>query len=142
MENEPIRLLIIDDDPGVLRAMQTLFKRGGHQVIALSDPAEAVGSLTEEAPDVVLTDIRMPHLSGMDILGLVKSRRPEAEVILMTAFGSVQLAVEAVKKGAYDFLLKPFDDVSVVELAVQRAAERKRLRERTRALEAQLEVRE
>ncbi len=142
MDSVPIRLLIIDDDPGVLSAMQALFRRAGHQVIALADPSEAAGALAEEAPDVVLTDVRMPLVSGMEILALVKAQRPDAEVILMTAFGSIQLAVEAVKKGAYDFLLKPFDDVSIVELAVRRAAERKRLRERTRALEAQIEVRE
>ncbi len=138
----PIRLVIVDDDEGVLRALEVLFKRGGHRVAAVQDPTLAPGIVDEESPDVVLCDIRMPKLSGMDLLAELKARRPQTEVVMMTAFGDVRTAVEAVKRGAYDFLTKPFDDVSVVELAVRQAAERKRLRESYQALAAQLEVRE
>ncbi len=142
MPEDAIRLMIVDDDAALLRALQTLFVKGGHQVIAVQDPTEAIGMAEEESPEVVLCDIRMPHLSGMDLLKELRARRPDCEIIMMTGFGSVKAAVEAVKQGAYDFLTKPFDDVSVVELAVQQAAERKRLRERNRALEAQLEIRD
>ena len=134
-----VRLLIVDDDAGILKALQALFRREGYQVIAVQNPTEALGAALEESPDVILCDIRMPGLSGMDLLRELKRQKPEAEVIMMTGFGTVQTAVEAVKQGAYDFLTKPFDDVAVVELAVQQAAERKRLRERNRSLEAELE---
>ena len=142
MKENAIRLMIVDDDVALLRALQTLFERSGDQVIVVQDPTEAIGVAEEESPDVVLCDIRMPRLSGLDLLKELKLRKPDSEIIMMTAFGSVKSAVEAVRHGAYDFLTKPFDDVSVVELAVQQAAERKRLRERNRALEAQLEVRD
>ncbi|HUB08574.1 MAG TPA: sigma-54 dependent transcriptional regulator, partial [Myxococcales bacterium] len=142
MPDNPIRLMIVDDDGGVLRALTTLFQRSGHQVIPVQDPTEALGAADEETPDVILCDIRMPKLSGMDLLAELKLRKPDAEVIMMTAFGDVRTAVEAVRRGAYDFLTKPFDDVSVVELAVQQAAEHRRLRVGYRALEQQLEVRD
>jgi DNA-binding NtrC family response regulator len=142
LSDKPIRLMIVDDEVGILRALQTLFERAGHQVISVQDPTEALGVAEEESPDVVLCDIRMPRLSGMDLLKELKLRKPDCEIIMMTAFGSVKAAVEAVKQGANDFLTKPFEDVSIVELAVHQAAERKRLREGYRALEAQLEVRE
>ncbi len=142
MLESPIRVMIIDDDSGILRALTTLFERGGHQVIALQNPTEALGAVDEEMPDVVLCDIRMPMLSGMDLLQELKARKPDTEVVMMTAFGDVRTAVEAVRRGAYDFLTKPFDDVSVVEIAVHQAAEHRRLRVGYRALEQQLEVRE
>ena len=139
----PIKILIVDDDPGVLRALSTLFDRdGGYICIATSDPLEAVGIAEEESPDVVLSDMRMPRLDGHALLLALKAKSPTCEVVLMTGYGTVQAAVAAVKAGAYDFLTKPFEDVSVVELAVRQAAERKRLRSRNEQLEAQLAARD
>ncbi len=134
------RLLIVDDDEGILRALESLFRRAGHRVACVQDPTLAAGVLEEESPDVVLCDLRMPRLSGLDLLVELKAKRPGTEVILMTAYADVRAAVEAVKRGAYDFLVKPFEDISVVELAVARAAERKKLREDHRALSARVEA--
>jgi DNA-binding NtrC family response regulator len=83
----------------------------------------------------------MPHLSGMDLLKAIKAERPDVEVIMMTAYATVETAVEAVKAGAYDYLTKPFENIDDLSLTVGKAAERKALKDRTRALEEALTVR-
>ncbi|HTP24131.1 MAG TPA: sigma 54-interacting transcriptional regulator, partial [Anaeromyxobacteraceae bacterium] len=133
----------MDDDAGVLRALATLFgKDAGFVCIPTQDPIEAIGLAEEESPDVVLSDMRMPKMDGLALLTQLKAKCPASEVVLMTGFGTVQSAVAAVKAGAYDFLTKPFEDVSVVELAVRQAAEHKRLRFRNEQLEAALAARD
>jgi len=92
--------------------------------------------------DVLITDIRMPGVSGVDLLVAVKRQRPEIEVIVLTAYATVDTAVAALKSGAYDYLTKPLEDVNEVLRLVQRATERKRLLSRNRQLEQQLEARE
>ena len=87
---------------------------------------------------MAVLDIRMPHLSGMDLLKAIKQARPDVEVVMMTAFATVETAVEAVKAGAYDYLTKPFANIDEVSLTVAKAAERKALKDRTRVLEEQL----
>ncbi len=138
----PIRLMVVDDDAGVLRALTRLFDRNGYQVVAVQDPTEALGHAEEEEPDVVLCDIRMPKLTGMELLPQLRKLKPDTEVVMMTAFAEIKTAVDAIRMGAYDFITKPFDDVSVVELAVAQAAERRRLRLGYRALQQQIELRD
>jgi len=142
-DSSPIKILLVDDDAGVLRALATLFGRdAGFICIPTQDPVEAIGIAEEESPDVVLSDMRMPKMDGLALLLQLKAKCPATEVVLMTGFGTVQSAVAAVKAGAYDFLTKPFEDVSVVELAVRQAAEHKRLRSRNEQLEAALAARD
>ncbi len=90
--------------------------------------------------DLVVTDVRMPHVSGMDVLRAVKKQSPDAEVVLMTAYGEVEQAVGALKCGAYDYVLKPFDPDEMV-VTLERALERKSLRERTAILQQEVEGR-
>jgi two-component system response regulator HydG len=99
------------------------------------------GGAKDPSIDVAVLDINMPHLSGMDLLKAIKAERPDVEVIMMTAYATVETAVEAVKAGAYDYLTKPFENIDDLSLTVGKAAERKALKDRTRALEEALTAR-
>jgi len=135
------RVLIVDDEPSLLRALESLLKKKGLDVVALESPIAATQQLAQEDFDVALLDIKMPELSGLELLNAVKHRRPEIEVIMMTGHATVETALAAVKAGAYDYLTKPFDDVELVARAVGKAAERKQLFDRNRELERQLSAR-
>jgi DNA-binding NtrC family response regulator len=140
--SEPLSVLVIDDDAVVLRAVSETLKRAGHRTIAVSDPVEGIETARDASIDVVVCDVRMPHLSGLELLREVKQARPEVEVILMTGHGTIETAIEAVRAGAYDFLLKPFEHIDLLTHAVARAAERQRLKRRASHLEEELATRE
>ncbi|HEY1087749.1 MAG TPA: sigma-54 dependent transcriptional regulator [Archangium sp.] len=135
------KVLVVDDDKIVLRAASEILTREGYQVIAIDDAVEGLSAAKDPTIDVACLDIKMPNLSGMDLLKAFKQSRPDVEVIMMTAFATVETAVEAVKGGAYDYLTKPFENIDVLSLAVGRAAEKKSLRDRTRVLEEALSAR-
>jgi DNA-binding NtrC family response regulator len=137
----PANVLVVDDEPALLKALEALLKRSGHSVVALDNPITAMQRLAAEDFDVALLDIKMPQLSGLELLSAVKHRRPEVEVIIMTGHATVETALQAVKMGAYDYLTKPFDDVELVARSVAKAAERKALFDRNRQLETQLRER-
>jgi two-component system response regulator HydG len=140
-EPSSARVLIVDDEPTLLRALETLLRKQGHEVTAVESPIVATQKLAQEDFDVALLDIKMPQLSGLELLHAVKHRRPEVEVIMMTGHATVETALAAVKAGAYDYLTKPFDDVELVARAVAKAAERKMLFDRNRQLESELRER-
>ena len=141
-ETKPARVLVVDDEPALLRALEALLRRKGHEVIALDSPKLAMQRLAGEDFDVALLDVKMPELSGLELLSAVKHRRPEVEVIMMTGHATVETALGAVRAGAYDYLTKPFDDVEIVARAVAKAAERKALFDRNRQLEQELRERD
>src|SRR5688500_6868256 len=126
------RVLIVDDKASMLQMLERTLK-DRFDVMTASDGASAAAKLEAEELDVVLTDLRMPGQDGMQLLELVKSKRPTTEVILMTAYGSVQIAVEAMHKGAFDYLAKPFEPDAAV-LRVGKAVDHKLLKERVDAL--------
>ncbi len=136
------RVLVIDDDKVVLKAVTEILRRAGCEVAAIEDSVEGLAAAVEPVFDVAMIDIKMPNVTGMDILREVKSKRPEVEVIMMTAFATVETAVAAVKAGAYDYLTKPFENIDDVVLTVQKAFERKALLDRNRQLEGMLDVRD
>ena len=125
------RILLVDDDPGVLFALCELLEARGCDVITASSGHEALGRLDDV--DVVATDLAMPGLSGLDLLEQVRARDPELPVILITAHGSERAAVAAMKKGAYDYLTKPFDNDEVC-YSIERTVETRQLRLRSRQL--------
>ncbi len=135
------KVLVVDDDSVVLKAVTQILQREGHPVVAIDDAVEGLTAAKDPSIDVVVLDIKMPNLSGMDLLRGIKAERPDVEVIMMTAFATVETAVEAVKAGAYDYLTKPFENIDEVSLTVAKAAERKALKDRTRALEEALTAR-
>ena len=134
------KVLVLDDDKLVLKAVSEVLRRDGYDVLALADPLEAIATAKDPAIDVVVSDIRMPNLSGLDVLKAFKQAQPDVEVILMTGHASLETAVEAVKAGAYDFLAKPFERIEDFSLRVAKAAERRALKKRTRQLEEALET--
>ena len=134
------KILVVDDDTVVLKAVTQILQREGYQVVPIDDAVEGLTAAKDPSVDVAILDINMPHLSGLDLLKAIKGARPEVEVVMMTAYATVETAVEAVKAGAYDYLTKPFENIDEVSLTVAKAAERKQLKDRTRQLEEQLVV--
>jgi two-component system response regulator HydG len=133
LEPDKIRVLIVDDEPAILKALQTWLTRKGCQVTALESPLTVSEVLAASEFDVALLDIRMPHISGMELLTMVRHRRPEVEVIMMTGYGGADTAVAAIRAGAYDYLTKPFDDIEQVSQVVEKAAAHKRARDSAQA---------
>jgi two-component system response regulator HydG len=101
------RLLVVDDEPAHRDSLRRIFERAGHEVTLARDGDEALALLERTAVDVVLTDLVMPKTDGMAVLAATKQLRPHADVVLMTAYGNVENAVAAMRKGAADFLSKP-----------------------------------
>ena len=122
------RVLVVDDDEGVRSFLAEALELSGHDVRQAGDGAEALGVLQRWAATVVLTDLKMPGVSGMELLATLRRDQPATEVIVLTAHGNVQHAVEAMKLGAFDFLQKPISGPAELRLVVERAVERHRLR--------------
>jgi len=132
------RILIVDDDPGLRESLELVLAAEGYEVAAAAD-AEAALRLAEEAPtDVVLCDLRMPGMDGLELLPHLARRLPGATLILMSAYGSAELAIEAMRRGAYDYLAKPFQPSEAL-LALRKARERERLRRANQLLRREME---
>ncbi len=126
-------VLLVDDDDDAREATRQLLMLGGFSVRALSDPVEASRLLGPEFPGVLVTDVRMPRLSGIDLFDQVRARDPDLPVILITGHGDVPMAVDALKRGAWDFLSKPFDGDALLA-SVARASAARTLALENRAL--------
>ncbi|MBM4127231.1 MAG: sigma-54-dependent Fis family transcriptional regulator [Nitrospira sp.] len=120
------KILVVDDEPSLRDVLSIMLKRTGYEVISVAGGEEAVELLQKEIFDLVITDLRMPKVGGMDVLKAVKSASPETVVLVITAFASADSAVEAMKQGAYDYLTKPFQ-VDEVQLIIRNALEKRRL---------------
>lgn len=107
-------VLIVDDDPTVLEYVSVLFKEYGYLVVPCQSANDAMARLKETRVDVVLTDVMMPVVSGIELLDHIHKTEPELPVILMTAYADLDTAVDAVKKGAFDFIIKPFKQDQLV----------------------------
>jgi two-component system, NtrC family, response regulator AtoC len=114
------RLLVVDDDRAMREMLTSLFKERGLAVEEAPSAGAALARAAEQDFDVVLSDVRMPGLSGVELVGQLRKLRPGTPVVLMTAFGSIDSAVEAMRTGAFDYLTKPFEPDAVI-LAVERA---------------------
>jgi len=133
----PSVVLIVDDEPGIVESLSKIFKREGMQVLTAGDGQAGLELLRRQRVGVLLTDLMMPRTTGMDLLKAAKTVAPETEVVLMTAYGTVETAVEAMKEGAYDFVTKPLKRAHVVRI-VKNALEKQSLVVENRALRAQL----
>src|ERR1700683_5306210 len=132
------RVLVVDDEENIRIVLQTLLKKHGYEV-QVADGGEAALALVDTFdPDVILTDVRMPKMGGMDLLATLRAKQYPATVIVMSAYGSMDLALEAMKAGAYDYVGKPFKPDEVV-LALRKAEEREALRRENRALKEQIQ---
>ncbi len=132
------RVLVVDDEENIRLVLKTLLRRHGYDV-EVADSGEAALALVDSfGPDVILTDVRMPKMGGLDLLATLKAKQNPATVIVMSAYGSVDLALEAMKAGAYDYVGKPFKPDEIV-LALRKAEERESLRRENRALKEQIQ---
>jgi len=109
-------ILVVDDDPVVRRSLIQMIREHGEEAAAAASGEEALVALSRTPFRLVLTDVRLPGMSGLDLLREVRARHPQIGVVLVSGFGSVEMAVEAMQEGALDFLLKPFDLARVAEV--------------------------
>lgn len=133
-------ILVVDDDASLRRVMRMQLEGAGFHVLLAPDGDAALAMLEQEPVSLVITDLRMPGAGGLDLLRHVRQARPDTTVIIITAFGTVESAVEAMKGGAYDFVTKPIDYDALL-LAVNRATERYRLMQEVRNLRSALDAR-
>jgi DNA-binding NtrC family response regulator len=152
----PARILIVDDDPDILAGLKKRLEWMGHHAITATDGAEALATIQQEAPSLVLLDLELPILSGIDVLGRLNGREKATgqnvptilgknnetipPIIVLTAFGTINRAVEAMKLGACDFLTKPFDP-DHLGIVIQKALERESLKREVMRLRSDLDAR-
>ncbi|HSL68753.1 MAG TPA: sigma-54 dependent transcriptional regulator [Longimicrobiales bacterium] len=135
------KVMVVDDERALLDTVEILLRGEGFEPCVLQSGREALDRMQQLAPDIVLTDIRMPGVSGLDILEAVRERDPEVPVILMTAQASLQTAVKAVNQGAFYYLQKPFSNAELVALC-RRAAETRNLTRENKALKREIRRRD
>ena len=127
------RILVCDDQDLMRDSLAALLARDGHDVVAATDGPMAITKLSGGRFDLLITDLKMPKMTGIELLGEAKKLRPEMPVVLMTAFATVQTAVDAIKQGAYDYIQKPFEGDDIRRL-VERTLEHASLRSENAAL--------
>lgn len=127
------RILIVDDEENVRRMLATAFSLQGHETHCASDGKAALSLFSETQPDVVLMDIRMPEMDGIDALKVMRTQQPRIPVILMTAYAEVETAVEALRSGAFDYVIKPFD-LDELSMVIQRALQLQEMKQEIRNL--------
>jgi two-component system response regulator FlrC len=121
------RVLVVDDEEGIRDFVAEALEDDGHVAVRAKDGAEAAARLRAQAFDLMITDLRMPELDGMSLVRTARAEQPEMEVIVLTAHGSVETAVEAMKLGAFDYLRKPIASPGELRLLASRALERRSL---------------
>ncbi len=134
-----MRILIIDDEAGLRKSLTLILTDAGYDVVQAEDGEAGLTVAFAQAPDIILCDVRMPKLGGLDFVERYVAEGGEALVLVMTAYGSLDLAVEAMKKGAYDYLPKPFGADEVL-LTVRKAEEREQLRREVGRLRQEVQV--
>jgi DNA-binding NtrC family response regulator len=140
MSQQP-SILVIDDESGILDTLRILLKNEGFEVTTAQGGKAGLEQLKASAPDIVLTDVRMPQVTGIDVLQAVRDQDPETPVILMTAQASLQTAIQAVNQGAFYYIQKPFSNDDMVAIC-RRAAEHRRLRAENKQLKQEIRRRE
>jgi two-component system, NtrC family, response regulator AtoC len=120
------RVLVVDDEENLRHMLQTLLKREGYEPVGVASVDNALLEMEQRPYDIIITDLRMPGRNGMDLVDEVRRRGLDATVVVMTAFGSKDVAIEAMKRGAYDYLSKPFEADEIL-LLLRKAEERERL---------------
>ena len=133
------RVLLVDDEPSILSVLSTLLRAEGYEVVPILGGEKAQETIKTEAFDLMISDIRMSPVDGMQLLKFARQEKPDMAVIMITAYGSVETAVEAMKEGAYDYVTKPFK-VDELLITVQRALEYQRAIAENVTLKAQLEA--
>lgn len=133
------RILIVDDEKSMRELLTIMLRKDGHETVMAEDGLKAVNLIKEDIFDLVITDVKMPRMDGVDVLKAVKDASPETIVIMITAYATAETAVEAMKEGAYDYILKPFK-VDEIKLVIRNALEKKMLRVENTLLKREIEA--
>jgi two-component system response regulator HydG len=137
--DEGTTVLVVDDERSNVESLEKIFQREAMRVLVAYDAKHALEQVRNHRVHVVLTDLMMPGTTGLELLRAIKQVQPEVEVVLMTAYGSVEVAVNAMREGAYDFVEKPLKRMTIVK-SVRKAAERGRLLEENRSLKDEIKM--
>lgn len=138
--NQDIHIMVVDDEPSMCEFMEIILSREGYRVSRFSDAPAAVASLDKEHYDLIISDIKMPTINGLELLRTVKKKAPASEIIMMTAFASTNTVIEAMKNGAFDYITKPFK-VDEILITVDKALKNSQLQRENRRLQQELEKR-
>jgi DNA-binding NtrC family response regulator len=141
MSKESARILVVDDEINIREALAALLNDDGYTVQTASSAEEALSTLREDWFNIVISDLRMAGRTGLDILRWLRDTSPETEMIILTAYGTVEGAVEAMKLGAYDYVSKPVDRRRL-SLLIEKALEKQRLHQENRKLRKRLSIKE
>jgi DNA-binding NtrC family response regulator len=133
-DDMPERILVVDDEPNMLRLLKTiLMDKTGYEVTTTNNPLEVSKMLQEDNYQLVISDLKMPLVDGMDLIDIIKKLDPSLPIIIITAYGTIETAEEAIQKGAYDFITKPFRKETIL-ITIRRALEWKRMQGELAAL--------
>ncbi len=121
--SERVGLLVVDDEPHIRRVLQVAFEKEGYAVWVAEDAASAMSAVREHSPNVVLTDVTMPGKNGYELLRDIKAYAPETQVVIITAYGTIPAAVQAIRDGAFEYVTKPFDIESLKRVVAGALAE-------------------
>src|ERR1700722_9775171 len=136
---DAITVLVVDDERSNVESLEKIFVREGMRVLTAFDAKHALEVVRSHRVHVLLTDLMMPGTTGLELLRAVKQLAPDVEVVLMTAYGSVEAAVSAMREGAYDFVEKPLKRMNIVK-SVRKAAEKQRLVAENRSLKDEIKI--
>ncbi|MEK7821801.1 MAG: response regulator, partial [Planctomycetota bacterium] len=131
------RVLVVDDEVNLLKTLSDVLNRNGYEVAVAKDGPSALGLIEKNGFDIALLDIRMPHMDGVELLERIKARHPDVEVIIMTAYGTIETAIKSIKLGAYAYILKPLD-IDDVLVNLKKIIQMKTLAGEARFLQDQL----
>ena len=140
MSEKGVKILVVDDEASLRAIISQVLGEEGHEVTQAASGEEALDSFKKENFPLVLTDIKMPGMSGIELLKEVKEIRPETQVIIMTSHASVDSAITALRHGSYDYLIKPFEDIDLVSAVANRAIEKITLTEENVELIEKLKI--
>jgi DNA-binding NtrC family response regulator len=126
-------ILIVDDEPLIRESLYEIFRIDGYRVHMAQSGEDAIPLIDKEDIDIVVTDMKLPRMNGIELLSAIKKNRPDTEVILITGYGSIESAVEAMKKGAYDYITKPIND-NEIKIIIGKITEKKEILEENRNL--------
>jgi DNA-binding NtrC family response regulator len=130
----PERILAVDDEPNMLRLLKTILtSKTNYEIVTTNNPLEAAKLLQEERFDLLITDLKMPLMDGMDLIETVKKIDAALPIIMVTAYGTIETAEEAIQKGAYDYITKPFRQEAIL-ITLKRALEWRQMQMELRAL--------
>jgi len=137
----PVKILIVDDEVNLLQSLSDVLKRKGYSVATAQNGLEALGKLKERYFNIAIVDLKMPKMGGMELLEMIKERYPQTLVVILTGYGTIKSAVDAIKKGAHSYLIKPFRPDEIILIA-NKIMEEEDLREENRFLRQELEKKE